>query len=392
MRNYTVGRIWGIPIRLNISLLVFLPILAYLIGSGQQLELYGGFIADLAGQDLEVGALREARWTIGVLAAVGLFAGVLLHELGHSYVALRYGIGISSITLWIFGGVAALDRIPEEWNREFWIAVAGPVVSVAVGVVCLLSLPFLPAGYPVLLFVVGWLGVVNIVLAVFNLLPAFPMDGGRILRALLARSMPRARATNVAANVGVGFSFVFIVFGALAFNIILILIGFFVYLAAKNEARVTAIAEALDGFTVGDVVTRSPRTIDADASLEELADRVLDSRATSFTVVDDGEYVGFVNLDHGIRKVGHDERATTKVRDVMTSSDVVLDAGSPAFDGYVEIATARADHAVVERDGETVGLVGLGDFYEVMQIASLGVGKREEMPEEHVKKLERGYV
>jgi len=154
------------------------------------------------------------------------------------------------------------------------------------------------------MFVVGWLGVVNIVLAVFNLIPAFPMDGGRILRALLARNRPHASATNIAANIGVGFSFVFIIFGALGFNIILILIGFFIYGAAKSEARVTAIAEALDGFSVGDIVTRDPVTVSSEATLDEVADTVFESRRTAFPVVENGEYVGFVSLDErGIRGV-----------------------------------------------------------------------------------------
>jgi len=104
----------------------------------------------MTGDELEVGALNGARRTAGALASPDLFAGVLLHELGHSYVAMRYAIGVSSVTLWIFGGVAALEEMPKEWNREFWIAIAGPLVSVGVGVVCLAALRFVPASVPVI--------------------------------------------------------------------------------------------------------------------------------------------------------------------------------------------------------------------------------------------------
>lgn len=386
MRNYDIGNIWGIPIRVNVSLLIFLPILAYLIGSGEQIELYAGFIADLTGDELSVEALVEARWTVGVLAALGLFAGVLLHELGHSYVAMRYGIGISSITLWIFGGVAALESMPKEWNREFWIAIAGPVVSVAVGVFCLVALQFVPASVPVLVFVVGWLGMVNILLAVFNMVPAFPMDGGRILRALLARNRPHASATKIAASVGVGFSFVFMIFGALSFNIILVLIGVFVYGAAKGEARVTAIAEALEGFYVKDVVRRDPVTLSPDTTIDELTERVFESRMTAFPVVEDDDYVGFVTIDD-VR--GVEDRSGTKVGDVMRKSDVVVSSDTSAFDGFVELSTARVDYATVERDGDAVGVVTISDFLEVMRIATVG---GRSAPDAEAEKLERGVV
>jgi Zn-dependent protease len=194
MRSYTVTRIWGIPIRVGSSLLIFLPILAWLIGSGQQIELYAGVIEALTGRGFDIAQLRAGTtpWLVGAAAAVGLFVSVTIHELGHSWVAMRYGLEIESITLWILGGLAALKEFPKEWDWELWIAIAGPVSSLLVAAVCYGGVVLMPASLQVPRFVVGWLAVMNVTLAAFNLLPAFPMDGGRVLRALLARSRPTA--------------------------------------------------------------------------------------------------------------------------------------------------------------------------------------------------------
>ena len=125
--NYTVARVWGIPIRVNVSLLVFLPILAWLIGSGEQLAAYAALIDELTPATVEAATLTDAdRWLIGAVAAVGLFVSVTLHELGHAWAAMRYDVEVESITLWILGGLASFAELPREWNREFWIAIAGP--------------------------------------------------------------------------------------------------------------------------------------------------------------------------------------------------------------------------------------------------------------------------
>ncbi len=378
MRSYTVGRIWDIPIRINVSLILFLPLLAYLIGSGEGIALYAGVIGTLAGTELDPAALAEFRWLIGTLAALGLFFGVLLHELGHAWMARRYGIGIESITLWIFGGVAALESIPKEWDREFWIAIIGPITSVAVGITFLLGLQVVPASQPVLLFVVGWLGVINVVLAVFNCIPAFPMDGGRILRALLARNRPYASATRTAARVGVTFGLLFIVLGVLAFDLILILIGIFVYGAAKNESRITTVADLLEGVTVADLMSRDPEMIPADTTLQAFADRMFASRRTTFPVERDGGLVGVVSLD-ALKRARKLDRETATVAEILSESSVRVRPDEDAFEALVAINTARAQYALVEDDaGEVVGFVTLAEFAETMQFtATAGKPARE---------------
>jgi Zn-dependent protease len=365
MRNYTIGSVWGIPIRVNVSLLVFLPILAYLIGSGEQIAVYAAFIEAIAPVTLDPADLVGQRWVIGILAALGLFASVGVHELGHSWAASRYDIHTESITLWILGGLASLSEMPKEWNREFWIAIAGPITSVLVGAVCLGVLTVSGVGAPVFVFVVGWLAVTNVVLAVFNLLPAFPMDGGRILRALLARFLPYAKATQVAARIGTVFAVLFAVVGVLAFSPILLLLAFFIYGAATSESRMVVLGELLEGLTVGDLVIEADPVEEA-TTLDALFPRLVGERQTEFPVVDaDGTLRGAVTAD-AMRDVEFADYGTTSVGDLAVQDLPRLDAETGAFDALVELG--RNDAALVERDGTVVGVVSRSDFAAAMDL------------------------
>jgi Zn-dependent protease len=367
MRGYTLGRVWGIPIRVNISLLIFLPILAWLIGSGEQIAVYAGIIESLAPVTVDPAALAGQRWTVGILAAVGLFASVALHELGHAYAAMRYDIGVESITLWILGGLASLSEMPKEWTREFWIAVAGPVVSVLVGVVCLAALPFVPQSAPVAVFVVGWLAVTNIVLTLFNLLPAFPMDGGRVLRALLARNRTYGTATRIAASVGKVFALLFAVVGVLAFSPILLLLAFFIYGAASSESQMVVLGELLEGLTVGDLVS-DVEGVDRDTTVDELFPRLLSARRTDLPVVDrSGSIVGVVSAD-AMRGVPSADYEQTRVDSLVTTELPRLDAEMSAFDALAELGQGGATSALVERDGRVTGVVSRSDFAAALDL------------------------
>ncbi|MBX0295607.1 site-2 protease family protein [Haloarcula nitratireducens] len=371
MRNYRITTVWGIPIQVNISLLVFLPVLAWLIGSGAQIELYAGIVGSLVGAELDLARLQAGAtpWLVGTLAAVGLFVSVTLHELGHAWAAMRYDLEVESITLWILGGLASFKEMPREWNREFWIAVAGPITSILVGVVCYAGLFALPSGATVSLFVVGWLSVTNLILAGFNMLPAFPMDGGRVLRALLARNRPYASATRIAARIGTLFAVLFAVFGVLSFSPILLLLALFIYAAATGESRTVALSDLLEGLTVGDVARPSTLTIDATESVEDLVDRMFADRSTEFTVTQGGEVVGVVTVAD-FRELSQAEREHDTVGDLMETDLPRLDAGMSAFDALVELDTARASAALVEGpDG--VHVVSREDFSSAMEMRRL---------------------
>ena len=371
MRNFHITRVWGIPIRVNISLLVFLPVLAWLIGSGTQIAAYAGIVGVLAGTELDISVLLAGStpWVVGTLAAVGLFVSVTLHELGHAWAGMRYDLEVESITLWILGGLASFKSFPREWQKEFWIAVAGPITSVLTGVACYAILVALPANATVLLFVVGWLAVTNLVLAGFNMLPAFPMDGGRVLRSLLARTRSYASATRTASRIGTSFAILFAVVGVLNFAPMLLLLALFIYAAASGESRTVALADLLEGLTVGDIARPTRLTIDADDSVEELVDRMFAERATEFTVTQAGEVVGVVTVAD-FKALSKAQREADPVADLMVTELPRLDAAMSAFDALVELDTGRATSALVESP-EGTHVVSREDFASAMEMRRL---------------------
>ncbi|MCU4972808.1 site-2 protease family protein [Halobacteria archaeon AArc-m2/3/4] len=367
--NYTVLRVWGIPIRLNISLFVFLPILAWLIGSGEQLSVYATFINGVSPTAVDAAALEDSdRWLIGAAAAVGLFVSVTLHELGHAWAAMRYDIEVQSITLWILGGLASLARMPEEWSQEFWIAVAGPITSLLVGVGCLGALYVIPESATVVVFAIGLLAVMNIVLALFNMLPAFPMDGGRVLRALLARNRSYVSATRIAARAGIAFAIVFIFLGVVvAFSPILVLVALFIYVAATTESRTVVLGELLSGLSVADLLAES-ESVPADATVETVFDRLLRARRTDLAVVDEtGAIVGAITASalRDVRPAAYD---TTTVGELATRDLPRIDGETSAFDALYELRAGRTEVAFVERDGSPIGLVSTDDFTAVLDL------------------------
>lgn len=368
VRNYRLVSVWDIPIQINISLLVVLPVLAWLIGSGEQIDLYTDLINGFPIVALDPAVLRAGNtpWLIGIAAAVGLFVSVTLHELGHAWAARRYGIEVESITLWLLGGLANLESMPREWTQEFWIALAGPIVSVLVAVVCYGIVLLLPSSIPAVVFVVGWLVVTNLVLTVFNLLPAFPMDGGRVLRAVLARSRPYAQATQTAARVGSLFAIGFAILGVLSFSPMLFLLALFVYGAANSESRLVGLETLLEGVTATDVMTANVRTIPVGTSLSKLSEQMLEERRTAYPVVDESSsVVGVVSLEH-LRR-GRRQRAAS-VREFMSETFLTVTADTPMFEVVGLMNSSGAKTTVVKQDGEIVGVITAADLATVLQI------------------------
>ncbi|WP_134668494.1 CBS domain-containing protein [Halorussus marinus] len=372
MRSFTVGRAFGIPIKLDLTFLLILPVFAWLIGS--QVGLWVENLNMLWALDLDAGPLTAdgTQWVLGAVAAVGLFAGVVLHELGHSLVAIRYGFPIDSITLWIFGGIAQLSDQPEEWREEFAIAIAGPAVSIALGVLSYAALFVIPTGLPTVRFVFGYLALMNLVLAAFNLLPGFPMDGGRVLRALLARNRPFADATRIAAEVGKLFAVLLGLFGLLQFNIVLIGIAFFIYVGATSEAQQTVMSTAFRNVRVRDVMTEVDEldAVTPDTSVSDLLEAMFRERHTGFPVIESGEPVGMVTLEDA-RDVNEVERDAYTVADVMSRELKTIRADEDAMTAFERIQQHGIGRLlVVDDDGELAGLISRTDLmtaFEVIQ-------------------------
>jgi len=371
MRSFTVGSVFGIPIKLDVTFLLILPVFAWLIGSqvGLWVETLNAapFSANLDAAQLTAG---NTEWLLGTAAAIGLFVGVVLHELGHSVVAMRYGFPIDSITLWILGGIAQLSDQPEDWKQELFIAIAGPVVSIALGAISFVALHQLPASVDLLRFVVGYLALMNFALAAFNLLPGFPMDGGRVLRALLARTRPFAQATKIAAEVGKSFALLLGILGLFGTNIILIGIAFFIYIGASGEAQRTVMTAAFEGVRVEDVMTHGDqvKTVRSDESVADLMERMFTERHTGYPVVDDGHLVGMVTLDD-VRQVREVERDAYRVEDVMNDAVYTIPRYADAMDALETMQEHGVGRlVVVDAEGELTGLVSRTDLMTAFDI------------------------
>jgi Zn-dependent protease/CBS domain-containing protein len=376
MRGFTLGRAFGIPIKLNFTFLLILPVFAWVIGS--QVGYWVETLNALWGMGLQAAPLQAGLtpWVLGVLGAVGLFAGVVLHELGHSLVAIRYGYPIDSITLWLLGGVAQLSEQPEDWRHEFVIAIAGPAVSIALGVGSYAALFVVPESLGSARFVLGYLALMNVVLAAFNLLPGFPMDGGRVLRALLARTRPFARATQIAAEVGKGFAILLGLLGLLVPNFILIALAFFIYIGASSEAQRTTMNAAFENVAVRDIMT--PRddidAVDPELSVADLIERMFKQRHTGYPVMDQGRLVGMVTLEDA-RQVEQVERDAYRVEDVMTTEVKTIEAASNAMEAFDTMQQAGIGRLVVVQGGEVAGLISRTDLMTALDIIKSSGGR-----------------
>jgi Zn-dependent protease/CBS domain-containing protein len=361
---------FGIPIKLDLTFLLILPVFAWLIGS--QVGLWVDNLNLLWNTDLDRAVLTagDLEWILGSVAAIGLFVGVVLHELGHSLVAMRFGFPIDSITLWIFGGIAHLTEQPEDWKEELTIAIAGPVVSIALGVVSFLTLLVVPEGFPSITFLLGYLALMNLALAAFNLLPGFPMDGGRVLRALLTRTRSFSDATQIAAEVGKLFAILLGLLGLFGGNLILIGIAFFIYIGATSEAQQTVMNAAFQDVRVRDVMTSAAdlKTVTPDTSITDLMETMFRQRHTGYPVVKSGELVGMVTLDDA-QQVSEIERDAYTVEDVMSSDLKTIPADDDAMVAFEQIQEHGIGRLlVIDANGELAGLISRTDLMTAFDI------------------------
>jgi Zn-dependent protease len=320
---------------------------------------------------------------LAVLSAFGFFGSIVLHELGHAMAALRNGIGISSIQLWIFGGMARMNRESDSPATEFKVAVAGPLVTLAI-VVVLAAIGLGAAGWEEfrkaalveadsgasgLLAMVAWLTTINLLVLVFNLLPAFPMDGGRIVRAIAWwRSGNRASATRFAANLGRVFAYIFIGFGLLLVftgavfaGVWLALIGFVINGSAKAATAQTAITSGISKLTVSDIMDREPVAISDQLSVEQALDEYfLRYRWPWFPVIDAAHrFLGLIVRDKA-DEVPETSRTTSLVADVLERDDGTFQVREDApLDTLLANRALRRFGAVmaVDADGRLSGVI-----------------------------------
>ncbi len=374
--SYKIATVMGIPLYIHLTFLFILPVFAWVfaVQSGTLLGLDLGFgQVDLTSLGSE--AALALKLLLGGIAAVVFFACVLLHELGHSYVALRYKARIRGIVLIIFGGIAQLEEMPREPKPEFNIALAGPSVNFAIAAVGfgLLQLPIRNISMPLELLAI-FLGIVtfyNLVLGLFNLVPAFPMDGGRILRSLLSKRMSYLNATETAASVGKAFAFGFGIFG-LIYQPWFILIALFVYLGATEEERLTKITLTLEGIRVSDIMTREISTVSKETVVTELLDKMVAEKHMGYPVVN-GRLEGIVTFSDA-SKVPPEQRGQVKVEQIMSRQVISVDPKAEAMDALRLMSQHKIGRLLVLRDGEMIGLVTRSDLVKSVDLLRVKKG------------------
>jgi stage IV sporulation protein FB len=354
---------------------------------GIEIKMHITFPLILIWAAIQFGFLNQSGFSVsgaafGVVVTLLLFVCVVIHELSHSLTAIRMGYPVKDIVLMPLGGVSEMEQMPERPWEEFLMAVAGPASNVVIaGLLILLTLPLPvslsdglrklalnPAG-------LGWsdllpyLILTNIGLAIFNLIPAFPMDGGRVLRALLATVMPQAQATAVAVSVGQGLAWVLGLLGLLTGNLIWILIAVFVYAGAAQEGRMTKIKNVLAGFRVRQAFSRHAEAVSPDDPVSHVADLTLESFQADFPVCDGEQVVGMLTYTDVLGTLKQ-RRPETPVREVMRTDFPTVGLNDELLNAQQMMQETNLDALPVIDKGSFLGLLTNRDLNEFYQLLS----------------------
>ena len=360
--TFSLGRLAGVEIGINWSWAIVFALIVWSLDAA-------------VFPDQNPGLAKGAYAGMALVAALLFFASLLLHELGHAVQARREGVEIEGITLWLFGGVARFKGEFPSAGAELRIAIAGPLVTLVLGsaFVALAVLARLPEAVD---GVAAWLGYINLFLLAFNLLPALPLDGGRVLRAALwGAKRDFAWATVIAADIGRGFAYLMIGGGLLLFIVQgafsgawLAFLGWFLLGAAGIEARHLAVRQALAGLKVGQLMIPDPVTADPDQTLGEFMDGVAGvARYTAYPVVRDGEVLGVLPLRR-VLETPRGEWDERRVRECMLQRDEVplLRQDEDALEGFEELAEGDLHRGLVLEDGHLAGFVSITDIARLL--------------------------
>ncbi|MDD1663901.1 MAG: CBS domain-containing protein [Methanomicrobiales archaeon] len=369
-----IGSLFGIPVLLHWSFLLAIPLFAWIIGT--DIELSSTLIFDTLGIASPDTSLITQGWNpyiLGVIVALALFFCVLVHELAHCVVALRRGIRINSITLLILGGVSSIENELPDPVDELPMSLAGPLTSAGLGIlswlVVIAGVPLIrsPPVEGVVVFLFGYLALLNIILFVFNLLPAFPMDGGRVLRAWLARRMPLPRATKIAADIGKVFAFIFVIFGLITLNFVLVIIGIFIYLGADQEFFAVRSTVLLRDVSVRDVMSTNLITVDPGLPVPEVIRLMYATKHLGFPVVENGIIVGMVTLED-VHRTSEIDRDAKQVRDIMVRNLITVPPTAMLSEAFRLMSRYNVGRIPIVADGRLLGIVTRTDVLKVMEL------------------------
>lgn len=352
--GWRIGSVFGIPLFLDPSWFFILLLVTFLYGSAWQSEEWGG----------------GSEWIAGFIMALLLFGSVLLHELGHSLVALSQGIKVTSITLFLFGGIASIDQESRTPGQAFQVAIAGPAVSLGLFVLLSLAHYALPLGEPALV-VLERLAWINLVLAIFNMIPGLPLDGGQVLKAAIWKATgDRIKGVRWAARVGQTLGWLAIALGLTLylteFSFVFLWISLLGWFGVRNAAaysRVSDLQEALIALKASDAMTREFRVVDAKATLREFADQFVleESHPAVYFAASEGRYRGMVAIDD-LRRIERSEWENQTLRDVAhpltdipsvaessSLSDVILKLEDENLRRITVLSPAGAVAGVIDR-------------------------------------------
>jgi Zn-dependent protease/CBS domain-containing protein len=344
--SFKIFSVFGIPIELHISFLL-LMILIYAVA----------IVNLVPGVDLNAALLITL-----------LFVTVVLHELAHSYVAQRYGIKIDKIILLPIGGVSALEEFPDDPGQEFRIAIAGPLVNFIIAIICYGIFLGLSGTYPLIGSFLNYFALINVFLGAFNLIPAYPMDGGRVLRAFLAGRMSYLQATETAASVG-KFLAISMAVAGIFWDYLLILIALFIYIGADEEYKEIMTSTILEGIKVGEIMSREVKTVKPETKVEEIMEIMFQDKHMGYPVMDGENMSGIVTFnDISQAKEGEGKKP---VSEFMTHELVVTSPDEPLNDAMAKLNDADVGRLPVVENSQLVGIISRTDIMRAMEILKL---------------------
>jgi Zn-dependent protease/predicted transcriptional regulator len=363
-----LGRIFGVEIGLHYSWFIIALLITF--------SLAGQF------QENNPGWSDGLRWGVSIVTAVLFFVAIVAHELSHAIVAKLRGLPVRSITLFALGGVAQIEKEAADAKTEFWMGIIGPITSFLIGVVCLaitVALGWTPPEFPQrpLPAMLMWLGVINIGLAIFNMIPGFPLDGGRVLRGIVWWITGNAvRATRIAARVGQVIAFVMILYGLLQFfrgagfnGLWMAFIGWFLLSASRESYAQMVISEGLRGLRVGDVMSRDFPVVDAHSNLQTFAEENLTRTGRRFWVVTlNGQPEGIIT-PHEISPVPRNRWPYTTVAEVMRPLDATrtVNPNTPVTEALEVMASQDLNQLPVMNERGLAGLISRTHILQLIQ-------------------------
>jgi Zn-dependent protease/predicted transcriptional regulator len=374
LKSFRVFRLGGIQIVIDFSWIIIFLLVVYTMAAGSPAGTQAGFIS-------------AQYWIMGLVAGMLFFMSVLLHELAHSLVAIKHGVRVIAIRLFIFGGLTQVSSEPESGRQELLIALAGPAASLLLGFGFgfLFVLMFLSGQTGPVAVVAGYLATANILLGIFNLIPGFPLDGGRVLRAILwDRWGDMARATRVVSQVGGSLALFLIILGILLFvlgqslasGLWLVLIGLFMKQSAMGSYQAVVLRESLAGVKIRQVMKENIVSVDWLAPLDELVrDYIYKYQFTNFPVFNRDELVGMVTLPQ-VKQVQKELWMFKQVRDIMTPIEQVqyLRPTDDATEAFRRMVSEDLGRMPVIEGGRLVGIVSQRDLLDLFKIKSdLGI-------------------